>query len=125
MGSDFSSFISDAINVVMPPFRDVMKAITGTISDSAEAQIGVITDIVHETGVDDLASDIVGGVGDIVGGVVDRGGDLLDRGTDSFFGTLDIAKFLPIGLLAIGGVFLVSNGKQILGIGERQINRRY
>ena len=124
MGSDFSSFISDVVDVVMTPFREVMKAITNTISDSAEAQIGVITDVVHKTGVDDLASDVIGGVTGIVGGAIERGGDIIDRGSDSLFGTLDVMKYLPIGLLAIGGVFLISNGKQILGIGERQINRR-
>ena len=124
MGNDFSSFISDVVDVVTTPFREMMKAITGTISDGAQAQVEAIGDVVHATGVDDLASDVIGGVTGIVGGAIDRGGDILDRGSDSLFGTLDVMKYLPIGLLAIGGVFLISNGKQILGIGERQINRR-
>ena len=124
MGSDFSSFIGDVMDVVATPFREVMKAITGTISESAQAQIGAVTDVVHATGVDDLAGDIISGVGDITGRVVDAGGNLLERGSDSIFGAIDVMKYLPMGLLAIGGVFLVSNGKQILGIGERQLNRR-
>jgi len=124
MGSDFSSFISDVVDVVTTPFREVMKAITGTISSGAEAQIDAIGGIVHATGIDDIASDVVGGVTDIVGGAIDRGDDILDRGSDSIFGTLDVMKYIPMAIIGVVGIFVISNGKQILGIGERQLDRR-
>ena len=124
MGSDFPSFISDVVDVVTTPFREVMKAITGTISDGAQSQVEAIGDLVHATGVDDLASDVVGGVTGIVGGAIDWGGDILDRWTDSFFGTLDVMKYIPMAIIGVVGIFVISNGKQILGIGERQLDRR-
>ena len=124
MGSDFSSFVSDVVDVVTTPFKEVMKAISGTISDNTQAQIEGITNVVHSTGVDDLASDIVGGVTDVVGGSIDRAGNIIDRGSDTIFGTFDAMKYIPMAIVGVVGIFLISNGKQILGIGERQLNRR-
>ena len=125
MGSDFSSFIGDVVDVVTTPFKEVVKAISGTISDNTQAQIEGISNVVHATGIDDLASDIVGGVTDIAGGVVDHAGNLIDHGSDSLFGAVDLMKYIPMAIVGVVGIILISNGKQILEIGERQFNCHY
>ena len=61
MGNDISNFMSDVVDVVTTPFREVSKMITGVVSDQAHAGIDLIHDAESELGIDTVAENITDG----------------------------------------------------------------
>ena len=120
MGSDFSSFMGDVVDVVMTPFREISKMITGTISDTAHLGIDAIHDAGSELGLDTLAGDITGGIANIG----NTAGNILDKGADSVFGTLDVVKYIPYVIVGFVGLFGLKYGFELISEGGKTYRRR-
>lgn len=127
-----SSFFKDVVNVVMTPFKEVFKAITGTVSDAAQHNIEAIEGAVGldpsdvgnlAKGVVDAGGDLLHGVADAGSGILKTGENIVNRGADTVFGMADVMKYVPIALLGLGGFFIVNNADKILDIGDKRINR--
>ena len=112
--------ISDVMGVILTPFKEMQKMVTGMFSDQAETAIGLIEHAGDELGIDTLAGEVVDGVSAIGEGA----GNIVNKGADTVFGMADMMSYVPMIALGIGGIFVLSNSKQLLGIGERQMNRR-
>ena len=107
--------MTDVIDVVTTPFREVMKMITGTVSDVAQTSVDTITGVVHGTGLDDIASGVVDGIGSAAGSVLDTGENILNKGSDSIFGTLDVVKYVPYVIVGFVGLFGLKFGAEMIG----------
>lgn len=105
------SFVEDTANLLLTPFREIVKSISGAASDQAHAAIDVIHDAGEGLGIDSLASDITSGISSIGSGL----GNFANNAGDSLFGAFDAMKYIPYVVVGIGGLFLLNNSDKIIG----------
>ncbi len=120
MGSDVSSFLSDVVDVVTTPFKEIAKVLTGVLSDSAGAGVDAIVNAGDKIGIDSLAGDVVSGISSI-GETAEH---VITSGSDSIFGAINVMKYIPYAIVGFGGLFLLNNSDKILNIGSNQLNKR-
>ena len=98
------------MDIVMMPVNMLM----GTVSGAAKESIGLITDVVDETGIGDLASSAINSIGGAAGGILDTGENIIQGGADSIFGTLDVMKYIPYVAVGFLGIFGLKYGSQLI-----------
>jgi len=108
----FQEVVSGVVNVLILPY----KIIAGSISDFAQESADRIIDTVDRSGIDDFVSDMGHGALESATGFVDKTGDSLG-------GIVDMGTYLVYGVIGIGGIFLLTNGKQLLGMADKKFNR--
>ena len=112
--------ISDVMDVVLTPFKEMQKMVTGMFSDQAKAGIDMIEHAGDELGLDTLANEVVDGIGSICEGA----GNILNKGTDSLFGTIDFMKYVPMVAIGFVGLFGLKYGAEMISEGGKSYRDR-